>query len=380
MSAPINAANADLALLPLNALHQSLGARMAPFAGHSMPLQYAGIVAEHLWTRAHASLFDVSHMGQLLLAGPDVDRALEALLPGDISGLGEGVMRYSLLLNESGGILDDLIVTRRGDQLYLVVNGATKAADIVRLGEYLPASISIHASDDHALLALQGPEAVAVLDRLIPGVAALKFMRAGHFTLDHIPLWVSRSGYTGEDGFEISLSAADAAHFADILLNQDAVRPAGLGARDSLRLEAGLPLYGQDLDPTTSPVEAGLSFAIGKRRKIEGGFPGADRVLRELIDGPKRRRVGLRLNGRQPARHGAPILHDGRVIGTVTSGGFGPSCDAPIAMGYVESDLAHDGQALQIEVRTRLLEAHIVPLTQTPKKYVRPVLAEGKSS
>ncbi len=353
--------------LPLDALHRRLGARMVPFAGYAMPVQYEGIIVEHQWTRSHAGLFDVSHMGQFTLPSA-ADVALETLLPGDIVGLREGTLRYSLLLNERGGILDDLMVTRRADDLYLVVNGATKEADLAHLRA---AGLEVAHRDDLALLALQGPEAVAALDRLVPGVAELRFMRAAAFTWSGVDLWISRSGYTGEDGFEVSLPATDAEAFAAALLALPEVRPVGLGARDSLRLEAGLPLYGHDLTPETTPVEAGLAFAISKRRKVEGGFPGAALVLAQLLEGPARRRVGLKIEGRQPVREGAAVIVANAVAGLVTSGGFGPALGCPIAMGYVPAAASADGTRLQVEVRGRRLDATIVPMPFFPKSYVR---------
>lgn len=359
-----------LETLPLDALHRELGARMVPFAGYSMPIQYDGIIAEHQWTRTSAGLFDVSHMGQILFdRGADV--ALEAILPGDITGLAENAIRYSMLLNAQGGILDDLMVTRRANDLYMVVNGATKHDDIADMTARLPAGTRIDYRPDWALLALQGPKAVEVLERLAPGVAALSFMRAGGFTLDGAEAWVSRSGYTGEDGYEISIPAADADRIARLLLAQPEVKPIGLGARDSLRLEAGLPLYGHDLTPEITPVEAGLSFAISKRRKAEGGFAGADRVLGQLLHGAERKRVGLRIDGRQPVREGAPVVVDGASVGLVTSGGHGPALGCPIAMAYVPAALAADGTRLQVEVRGRLLDATVVPMPFFPKNYVR---------
>ncbi len=356
--------------LPLDALHRRLGARMVPFAGYAMPIQFEGIIAEHLWTRAHAGLFDVSHMGQLLVPLAE-DVALETLLPGDITGLGSGVLRYSLLLDGHGGILDDLMVTRRERDLYLVVNGAVKAADIAHLRA---GGISVDYRDDWALLALQGPEAVTVLERLVPGVADLRFMRAAAFAWAGYDLWVSRSGYTGEDGFEISILSDGVEAFAEALLAEPEVKPIGLGARDSLRLEAGLPLYGHDLDPGTNPIEAGLAFAISKRRKLEGGFPGAVIVLGQLLNGAPRKRIGLAIDGKLPAREGAPVFAGDTQVGLVTSGGFAPSVGAPIAMAYVSAAHAGDGTALEIEVRGRRLAATVVPMPFKPKNYVR---AEG---
>ena len=356
-------------LLPLDALHRRLGGRMVSFAGHAMPIQYDGIIAEHQWTRTSAGLFDVSHMGQLTLPA-DAAVALEALLPGDIRDLREGTLRYSLLLNDNGGVLDDLMVTRRAGDLYLVVNGATKVADVAHLRA---AGLDVTVRDDLALLALQGPQAVTALGRLVPGVDTLRFMRAAAFAWDEAELWISRSGYTGEDGFEIAVPAARVEAFAEALLAQPEVKPAGLGARDSLRLEAGLPLYGHDLTPDISPVEAGLSFAISKRRKTEGGFPGAARILAELFEGAGRRRVGLAIEGRQPVREGAAVIVDNEVAGLVTSGGFGPALGSPIAMAYVPAAAAAYGTRVEVEVRGRRLAATVVPMPFFPKSYVRGV-------
>ncbi len=352
---------------------------MVPFAGYAMPLQYEGIVAEHLWTRAHAGLFDVSHMGQLLVRGARAAAWLETLAPGDFAGLRPGRMRYSLLLADDGGILDDLMVTNLGDHVHLVVNGATRDSDMAHLAARRPHDVGLELLGAQALLALQGPAAADVLGRLAPEpegpggvpVAGLRFMSWGSYRWRGTRLAISRSGYTGEDGFEISLPAAEAEALVEALLGDGEVRPAGLGARDSLRLEAGLPLYGHDLSPEIEPVEAGLGFAISKRRKVEGGFPGAPRILKALIEGPQRRRVGLRLEGRQPAREGAPIHAGDLQVGMVTSGGFGPSVGGPIAMGYVAAAHAADGTALAIEVRGRRLPATVVPMPFYRKSYVR---------
>ena len=359
---------------PLYGLHTDLGARMVPFAGYAMPVQFsAGIMAEHKWTRENAGLFDVSHMGQVFLTGDNADAALETLVPGDILGLKPGRMRYSLLLNEKGGTLDDLMITRRENDLYVVVNGACKEGDIAHLRAHLePKGVTVTYRDDLALLALQGPKAVDALSRLLPGVVNLTFMTAGAFDWDGTPLWVSRSGYTGEDGFEISLPAEKARAFARTLLTQPDVEAIGLGARDSLRLEAGLPLYGHDLDTDITPVEAGLSFAISKRRKAEGGFLGAEVVLDQILNGTARKRVGLKLDGRQPAREGAIVESaDGQEIGFVTSGGFAPTVQAPIAMAFVAKDFAADGTQVTIDVRGRKLTATVVPMPFVPHRYVR---------
>ncbi len=354
-------------LLPLDAWHREHGARMVSFAGYEMPIQYEGIIAEHLWTRQHAGLFDVSHMGQLKLSGEGLDVALEALLPADVKGLGEGRMRYSLLLAENGGILDDLMLARLpGGTIYMVVNGATKWDDIGHLHEYLPEEITLNHMDEQALVALQGPEAVTALARLVPGVEALTFMTAGLFDWSGTPLWISRSGYTGEDGFEISVPGDEVERLAVALCEQPEVKPIGLGARDSLRLEAGLPLYGHDLDPETTPIEADLGFALSKRRREEGGFPGAERILRERTEGALFKRVGLLVEGRQPVREGAVVIGGGRV----TSGGFSPSLERPIAMAFVPA-AAIPGSTLQIEQRGKIFTATVSPMPFVPHCYHR---------
>ena len=355
-------------ILPLDSWHRAGGARMVSFAGYQMPIQYEGIIAEHLWTRAHAGLFDVSHMGQLNISGDRADSALEALLPGDIQALTAGRMRYSLLLAENGGILDDLMVTRLPDgSLYMVVNGATKYDDIGHLHEYLPEEVTLNHMDEHALLALQGPEAVTALARLVPGVAALTFMTAGAFAWQGVPLWISRSGYTGEDGFEISLPGDQAVALADALCAQPEVKRVGLGARDSLRLEAGLPLYGHDLDPETTPIAADLGFALSKRRREEGGFPGAERILCERAEGPALKRVGLLVEGRQPVREGSTVGGGG----IVTSGGFSPSLERPIAMAYVPVAKSAPGSAVQLEQRGKIFTGTVVALPFVPHRYHR---------
>ena len=358
--------------LPLDPWHRAHGARMVPFAGYEMPVQYEGIMAEHLWTRGHAGLFDVSHMGQLLFHGPNLDRALETLLPGDLMGLKDGRLRYSMLLGEDGGIIDDLMATRRGEHFYIVVNGATKDGDIEQFRTRLPREIAMDHMKEQALLALQGPEAVDVLDALVPGVADLSFMQADLFRWNDKPLWISRSGYTGEDGFEISVAARDVEALADALVADERVKPIGLGARDSLRLEAGLPLYGHDLDGGTTPIMAGLGFAIGKRRRAEGGFAGALRILGEIDNGAPVKRVGLLVDGRQPVREGARILDgEGNEVGRVTSGGHSPSLGRPIAMGYVATALAEPGTALKLEQRGKLFEAEVTPMPFVPHRYHR---------
>ncbi len=358
--------------LVLDGWHRGLGARMVSFAGYEMPIQYAsGIMAEHNWTRASASLFDVSHMGQLMVTGEGAAAALEVILPGNIASLGDGRMRYSLILNEEGGVLDDLMVTRRGEGFYLVVNGAMKWDDIGHLAEYLPDAVTLNHMAEHALLALQGPRAVEALSSLLPGAEALFFMQAGAFAWKGEELWVSRSGYTGEDGFEISLPEGLAEAFASALLSHEAVQPAGLGARDSLRLEAGLPLYGHDLDETTDPIGAGLGFAIPKGRRAAGGFIGDAAIAKVVAQGAPRIRVGLAFDGRQPAREGAPIMADGMPVGAVTSGGFSPTLGKPIAMGFVDPAHAAIGTALAAEVRGKPLFATVVALPFVPHRYHR---------
>ena len=375
----------SLKTTPLDAWHRRLGARMVPFAGYAMPVQYdltgtlaercrGGVMAEHLHCRAGAALFDVSHMGQAMLTGASAAQALERLVPGDILGLKPNRQRYTLLMNDAGGIIDDLMVANLGDdRLFLVVNAGRKDVDIAHLRAHLPDGITLAVDDDRALLALQGPAAVAVLARLAPDVAALPFMGVGAVTLAGAGCIVSRSGYTGEDGFEISIPADRAEALADLLLQQPEVAPAGLGARDSLRLEAGLCLYGNDIDETTSPVEAGLTWVIGKRRKMAWDFPGGAIVRDQLDNGPTRRRVGIRPDGRAPARgHTQIVMPDGGdEAGIVTSGGFGPTLNAPIAMGYVRRDLSEDGTRLDLMVRGKPLPATVVALPFVPHRYAR---------
>ena len=358
--------------LPLDGWHRAQGARMVPFAGYAMPIQYEGIMAEHRWTRDSAGLFDVSHMGQLIVAGAEAEKGLEALLPADLSILKEGRPKYSLLLTDGGGIIDDLMVTRRGDHFYLVVNGATKHGDIAHLEAKLPQGVVVDHMKEQALLALQGPKAVDALARLAPEVAELTFMTGGAFTLAGIRTWISRSGYTGEDGFEISVPASEVEALASLLLDQPEVKPIGLGARDSLRLEAGLPLYGHDLDESVSPVEADLVFALSKRRREQGGFPGWERIARELAEGPSRKRVGLAVEGRQPVREGAAVVDaEGGEVGKVTSGGFSPSLEAPIAMAYVPPAMAAEGTSVKLSQRGKIFEARVVPMPFVPHRYVR---------
>ncbi len=374
------ASNEPLLETPLASLHRELGAKMVPFAGYAMPVQYPdGILAEHLHTRSAAGLFDVSHMGQAALAGPDhatVAAALEALTPGDFQGIGLGRQRYTLLLNDDGGIIDDLMVARSwaaedDGVLALVVNAARKAVDYDHIRDRLPPRVALNVFD-RALLALQGPQAAAVIARFVPEAAAMPFMITGPGRMGGIDCSITRSGYTGEDGFEISVASEDAEALARVLLAEPEVKPVGLGARDSLRLEAGLPLYGNDIDETTSPVEADLGFAVAKRRRETGGFPGATRILRELSDGTARRRVGLRPEGRAPARdHTAVLDNSGETVGVVTSGGFGPSLGGPVAMGYVPAALAAPGTPVALSVRGRALPAAVAVMPFVPHRYFR---------
>jgi len=351
--------------LPLDAWHRARGARMVPFAGYEMPIQYEGIMAEHLWVREHAGLFDVSHMGQLMVEGEGAAEALERVLPGDISALQAGRIRYSLLLAEDGGILDDLMVTNvtmpngGAPRYYVVVNGATKWDDIAFLREHLPDEITLTHLDDRGLLALQGPEAAAVLEGIAPGATNdLYFMQGTSVEWRGEALGIGRGGYTGEDGFELSFPAERLTELADALLADERVRPIGLGARDSLRLEAGLPLYGHDLDDSVDPVEGGAAFAISKRRREQGGFHGAERILGHVADGPAKKLLGFTVDGRMPVREGAVIYSSDAPVGKVTSGGFAPSVGAPIAMGYVETQYSAPGTPLEAEVRGKR-----VPLT-----------------
>ncbi len=366
----------DLLRLGLHDLHVGLQGRMVPFAGYEMPVQYAaGVMKEHLHCRASAGLFDVSHMGQVILrpkAGmAALCAAFEAMMPVDVAGLATGRQRYGLFTNDAGGVLDDLMFANRGDHLFVVVNAARKAHDLPHMAAHLGDVAEVVAITDRALLALQGPLAGAALARIVPGVAAMRFMDVGVFG----DLWISRSGYTGEDGFEISVPAGRAEGLARDLLAMPEVLPIGLGARDSLRLEAGLCLYGHDLDETTSPVEAGLTWAIQKSRRAggdrAGGFPGATRILRELADGPERRRVGLRPEGRAPMRDGTQLFDGDRAAGTICSGGFGPSVEAPIAMAYVPAALSTPGTRLDGDLRGRRLPVTVADMPFHPTTYKR---------
>ena len=358
---------------PLAALHRELGGKMVPFAGYDMPVQYpAGIMAEHLHCRAAAALFDVSHMGQAELVGEGAAAALERVTPADVQILKPGRQKYGLLTTAEGGILDDFMVANLGERLFLVVNASRKHVDLLYIESVLPAGVALKPLPDRALIALQGPQAVAAIATLAPGIAELGFMGVGSFNIAGVPALVSRSGYTGEDGVEISVPADVAEGFARTLLALPGVQPAGLGARDSLRLEAGLCLYGNDIDETTSPVEAALTWTIGKRRRMAGDFPGAARVAQELADGTTRLRVGIRPDGRQPARGHTPIhAPGGAAIGEITSGGFGPSLNGPMAMGYVAREHAADGTALDLMVRGNAIPARVAPMPFVPHRYIR---------
>jgi aminomethyltransferase len=356
---------------PLYDLHVELGAKMVPFAGYAMPLQYRfGILAEHVQARSKAVFFDVSHMGQIRIEG-DGAAELERLVVAEVVGLPAGKLKYTVLTNKQGGIIDDLILTPWGDHLALVVNASRKAVVLDHLQRHLP-GCTVRLLDDHALLALQGPAAADVLGRLAPASKLMLFMTSETLRLGQYRCTVSRSGYTGEDGFEIACAADDAAEIARLLLAEPEVAPAGLGARDTLRLEAGLCLWGSDIDETTTPVEAGLGWAIGKRRREQGGFLGDEVILRQLFAGPERRRAGIRLAGKAPARGGTPI-HDitGNQIGIVTSGGYAPSLAAPVAMGYVASRFAAPGTPLTLQVRGKALEGEVVRLPFVPHRYIK---------
>ncbi len=365
---------------PLHALHLELGAKMVPFAGYDMPVQYKlGVLGEHMHTREKAGLFDVSHMGQAFLSGPDHEttaKALETLVPGDMAGLALGQQRYTVLLNDEGGIVDDLMVARSvspddDGRLFLVVNAARKAVDYEYIASRLPDGVDLLTVTDRALIALQGPAAFEVMVQHCPKVKDLVFMTATSADFDGIDIHVSRSGYTGEDGFEISVAADKAETLARALLDHDEVEAIGLGARDSLRLEAGLCLYGHDIDETTSPIEAGLNWVIPKHRREAGGFPGADRILRELKDGPSRKRVGILPEGRAPAREHTEIQADGETIGEVTSGGFGPTTGGPVAMGYVRADHAKPDTLLDLMIRGKPRPASVVKMPFTPHRYAK---------
>jgi glycine cleavage system T protein (aminomethyltransferase) len=372
----LSAPNQPLRRTPLHGLHVELGAKLVPFAGYDMPVQYpTGILTEHQHTRAAAGLFDVSHMGQVRLTGKggvNAAKALEALVPADIQALAPGQMRYTQFTSETGGILDDLMVANTGDHLMLVVNASGKEADAAHMRRHLSTSCEIEELSTRALIALQGPKAADVLARFAPPCRAMHFMTAAFLTIDGVTCYATRSGYTGEDGYEISMPGDAAERLTRRLLREPEVKPIGLGARDSLRLEAGLCLHGNDIDQTTTPVEAALTWSIGKRRRGEGGFIGADVILRQLKDGAARRLVGIRPEGRAPVRAHAEIQDkSGRRIGEVTSGGFGPTVNGPVAMGYVDSTTAAPGTDLYVVVRDKALPAKVAALPFVPHRYHR---------
>lgn len=370
----------ELKTTVLNDLHHTQGAKMVGFAGYEMPVQYKlGVLKEHLHTRTAAGLFDVSHMGQVILRGPDVAQALEALVPVDVVGLAEGRQRYALFTNDVGGIEDDLMIANRGDHLFLVVNAACKHADVARMRAALePRGITVKMLENRALVALQGPAAEDVLAEHCPDVREMKFMDVATLPIAGAECWISRSGYTGEDGFEISVPNAAAMDLAKSLLGDARVEAIGLGARDSLRLEAGLCLYGQDLDAETTPVEAGLNWAISKARRAggarAGGFPGDDLILKQMADGTTHRRVGLRPDGRAPLRAGVALFdveEGGSEVGKVTSGGFGPSVEGPVSMGYVPVAQAGEGTTLWAELRGKRVSVRVAKLPFVPAGFKR---------
>ena len=362
---------------PLYNLHVELGAKMVPFAGYAMPVQYpGGVLKEHSHTRTQAGLFDVSHMGQVRLTGPDAARVFESLVPIDVVDLGLHCQRYAVFTDENGGVLDDLMVTNNGDHLYVVVNAACKEQDIAHMRKRLGGKCEVDVLDDRALLALQGPAAATVMARFAPECARMVFMDAGKISLAGVECYVSRSGYTGEDGYEISVPDSHAEEVARLLLAQPEVAPIGLGARDSLRLEAGLCLYGHDMDTNTTPVEASIAWALSKARRADGarpgGYPGADVVMRQLAEGVAKKRVGLLVKDRMPVREGAEIVFaDGKTVGKVTSGGFGATLGGPVAMGYVETEYAKIGTALNAIVRGKPVAVEVAKTPFVPQRYFR---------
>jgi aminomethyltransferase len=374
----MTASNETLAKTPLYDLHLELGGKMVPFAGYQMPVQYPlGVKKEHLQTRDSAGLFDVSHMGQVLLTGDNAAAALEKLVPVDIIDLPVGKQRYALFTNDAGGIMDDLMVSNLGDKLFVVVNAACKEQDIAHMRANLGDDVEIEVLEDRALLALQGPKAAAALTRIQPDVADMVFMDSREITIDGVDCLIGRAGYTGEDGFEISIPAADADRIARLLLAQPEIEPIGLGARDSLRLESGLCLYGHDIDPTTTPVEASLLWAISKNRRADGeragGFPGADIILDQIqTKKVNRKRVGLIGQGKAPIREGAELVNGlGEPIGIVTSGSFGPTIGVPVAMGYVAIDYAALGTEVFALVRGKRLPMNVAKAPFVPQRYFR---------
>jgi len=362
-----------LQITPLDALHHELGAKLVPFAGYSMPVQYPmGVLKEHEQTRTRAGLFDVSHMGQAYLKGADAIAAIEALVPGDIANLPPAGVRYSVLTNELGGIIDDLMISKYNGELFLVFNAACKAQDIAHINAGIGDRAALEVIEDRALVALQGPAATDVLSRFIPAARHMSFMTISKLHFGDVDCIVTRSGYTGEDGYEISIPAADAENFCRLLLGEDEVEACGLGARDSLRLEAGLCLYGNDIDQNTTPIEAGLTWIIGKRRREEKGFPGADIIIRQIAEKSPRKRVGIRPLGRAPARAGTEITDaSGNIVGKITSGGFGPTAGGPVAMGYVPIEMANPDTEIGLSVRGKILPAKVVKMPIVPHNYYK---------
>ena len=366
-------AQENLKQTALDALHRELGAKMVPFAGYAMPVQYPdGIIAEHLHTRENACLFDVSHMGQARLNGAEAAAALETLVPGDIKNLGQGRTRYTVLTNDEGGIIDDLMVTNRGDRLFLVVNAACKEGDLAHIEDRIGDRTELEILDDRALVAFQGPKAASQLSHFHAEAETMPFMSMAEMEIGGISCFVTRSGYTGEDGFEISAPAGNAEELVRLLLDRPEVLPAGLGARDTLRLEAGLCLYGSDIDAGTTPIEAGLSWVVNKRRREEGGFPGAEIILGQLENGTPRKRVGIRPDGKAPARaHTLIEDSEGNTIGEITSGGYDPGVEGPIAMGYIKSEFADQGTAVNLRVRGKAIPAKVTALPFVEHRYFK---------
>ena len=367
-----NSKSTDLKTTPLDALHRDLGARMVPFAGYAMPVQYNGIIAEHKHTREAVALFDVSHMGQAILHGSDPTAALEKIVPAEIKELADGQQRYTMMTNDQGGILDDLMVARVGDKLHLVVNASCKDNDFSYIESELGKTCSLEILADRALLALQGPAAANIIQKLLASGLSMAFMSVQQCNISGIPYFISRSGYTGEDGFEISVESSAAEQLARAFLKEPNVRPAGLGARDSLRLEAGLCLYGNDIDQQTTPVEAGLTWTIGKRRRTEGGFSGDSIIQHQIKSGTTRKRVGLQPEGRAPVRAHTEILNkSSKEIGEITSGGFSPTINAPIAMGYVSSELSDPGTPVQFSQRGKTINGIVAKLPFVRHQYCK---------
>ncbi len=356
---------------PLDALHRELDAKMVPFAGYDMPVQYPlGVLKEHEQTRARAGLFDVSHMGQAYLKGSEAIAAIETLVPGDIDGLAGDGVRYTLLTNDRGGIIDDLMVSKFDGDLFLVFNAACKEQDIAHITAGVGDRAKLEVIEDRALIALQGPVAADVLARFIPAARHMSFMTIARLHWGDVECIITRSGYTGEDGYEISIPAGDAENICRLLLGEEEVEACGLGARDSLRLEAGLCLYGNDIDQNTTPIEAGLTWVVGKRRREDRGFPGADIIVQQIADKSAKKRVGIRPDGRAPARAGTEITDaDGNVVGIITSGGFGPTAGGPVAMGYVPTDMAAPDTEIGLSVRGKILPARIAKMPIVPHRY-----------